>query len=379
MATSKISPFRPGTATKPLHVAGRQEELDLIDETLVAITQRLRKGKLEESAMSPIKIVGPRGVGKTTLLTCAGEIAQEKKIHVIRCAHMKDIEPGDAYRTLIDRMLGDDTIEKTVSADLREYAEADPDTHGQRHVMYVTILRALLRERPVLFLLDEAVHYDEKLLAMVLHENQQLISEKFPLAMIIAGTPALDCHLYKVNGTFVSGTEDIYINQLSDEAVRDALREPFKKRRVKVDKKALDLMASWTSNYPYFIQIAGDTVWEAMQEAGSSEVDLHLAQEAEPEMLKARNHYHCKVHENIDQAELLEQAEQMVDIIESADKELLLEDARQMLGEAAKLNNSQAREVFNKLLDLDLIWLLEDDMVVPALPSFFDYIKERRN
>ena len=329
--------------------------------------------------MSPIKIVGPRGVGKTTLLACAEEMAQEKKVHVIRCAHMKDIEPGDAYRTLIGRMLGDDTIEKTISADLRKYAEADPDTHGQRCVMYVKILKALLRERPVLFLLDEAIHYDEKLLGMMLQENQQLISDKFPLAMIIAGTPALDNHLHKVNRTFINGTEDIYINQLSDEAVREALREPFKKRKVKVDKKALDLMASWTNNYPYFIQIAGDTVWEAMEESDSSGVDLLLTQEAEPVMKQERDDYYHKVYENIDQAKLLDQAEQMVDIIESADKELLMEDARQMLGEAANLNNSQAREVFNKLLDLDLIWLLEDDMVVPALPSFFDYIKEQRN
>lgn len=328
--------------------------------------------------MSPIKIVGPRGVGKTTLLACAEEMAQEKKVHVIRCAHMKDIEPGDAYRSLIGRMLGDDTIEKTISADLSKYAEADPDTHGQRCVMYVKILRALLRERPVLFLLDEAIHYDEKLLAMVLQKNQQLISDKFPLAMIIAGTPALDYHLYKVNGTFVSGTEDIYINQLSDEAVRDALREPFKKRRVKVDEKALDLMASWTSKYPYFIQIAGSTVWEAMQEAGSLVVDLRLTKEAEPAMLQERDSYYDAVYENIDQAELLEQAAQMVNIIESADKALMKEQVRERLGEEANLDGRQAREVFDKLFDLGLIWLL-DGKVAPALPSFFDYIKERRN
>ena len=291
---------------------------------------------------------------------------------------MADVEPGYAYRTLVERMLGDDEIEKTISRGLNKIVKAERSTRIKKRETYVKILEALLRKKPVLLLLDEAVHYDEKLLAMVLQENQQFISKKSPLAMIIAGTPALDRHLGKLDATFINRTKDIYINQLSDEAAREALREPFKKRKVKVDEKALDLMASWTNNYPYFIQTAGSTVWEAMEEAGSSGVDLLLTQEAEPAMQQERDSYYDKVYENIDQAELLDQAAQMVNIIESADKALVKEQVRQRLGEEANLDDRQAREVFDKLLDLGLIWLL-GGKVAPALPSFFSYIKRRRN
>ena len=328
--------------------------------------------------MPPIKIIGPRGSGKTTLLACAKNMAREKKIHVIRCPHMKDVTPGYAYRTLVERMLGDDEIEKTTSRGFNKVVKAERTTRIKKRETYIKILAALLRKKPVLLLLDEAVHYDEELLGMILQENQQFISDNLPLAMIIAGTPALDRHLSKLDATFINRSEDIYINQLSDEAVREALREPFKKRKVKVDARALELMASWTNNYPYFIQIVGRLVWQVMQQADRSTVDLLLTQEAEPTMQKARDRYYHKVYTDIDRAKLLDQAEQMVDIIESADKALATRSVRERLGEAASLDEDQAREVFDKLFDLGLIWLL-DGKVAPALPSFFDYIKRQRN
>lgn len=95
-------------------------------------------------------------------------------------------------------------------------------------------------------------------------------------------------------------------------------------------------------------------------------------------MQKARDRYYHKVYTDIDRAKLLDQAEQMVDIIESADKALATRSVRERLGEAASLDEDQAREVFDKLFDLGLIWLL-DGKVAPALPSFFDYIKRQRN
>ena len=374
------NPFKPGTGNRPAVLAGRDEEIEDILDALSFI-KGLREedgGPLQEAPLAPIKIVGPRGVGKTTLLAYANKEARRRKIHVVRCSFLKDYKGFDGFDSLIDKMLGGFEVTGDVSARVgMKYAEIKASAHVERRNTYNRVLKELLAKKPVLFLLDEAIHYDQGLLALLLQENQDFLSDDWPLATIMAGTPGLDGFLSEVDATFINRSHQMYIHLLSDEAVREALGKPFADNGCQITDGALELMASWTDNYPYFIQIAGQAVWKAMIDAKRTDVDKALAQAAEPAMQKRRDIYYKSLYSDLDKAELLGYANHMVGIIENAKQPLVIEQVRSHLEQAAGIDAKSSRAACDQMQDLNLLWIAENDDVVPAIPSFFSYFKKR--
>ena len=375
------NPFVPGTALEPPHLAGREEQRKIISKTLRLIAKPLVGGCLERSPLAPIKIVGPRGAGKTTLLGVAGVEAQQLGIHVVNIARLRNLNPdSDIINGLLDGM------------DIREHAllwlnafyqfSLSIFTARRKHYEKRTIARVLeqlLRRKPVLLLLDETMHYNVASLGDLLQACQQMVMQKRPLAVMMAGTPALDGKLDHAKATFVQRYQEMYIHRLSDEAVRDALRKPLLDNGVEVADEALDLMASWTDNYPFFIQLAGEAVWEAMSDAGRNDIDLALAQGAEATMQKKRQGHYRSVYEKIAGAEALDYAGQVVAIVEDADPPFTSEKViAKLAGANDGMSTKKARKIFNLLLDNSLIWFADEGKVRAAIPSFFQYFKARQ-
>ena len=380
------NPFVPGTATMPPHVAGREEQRDIISETLRLIAKPLVDGRLEQAPLAPIKIVGPRGVGKSILLSVAEEEARQQGIHVVDIAQLPHLDPsGDFISSLLDGIGLRGWISLWLGSHSKSDALAAPASASeqQRHwerQMLAKALRIRLRRDPVLLSLDEVMHYDVASLEILLQECQRMIGENLPLAVMMAGTPALDEKLEQIDATFSNRCQPVYINQISDEAVREALRKPLLDNGVApVADEAIDLMASWTDNYPYFVQLAGRAVWEAMQKAKRNEVDLALAQGAEAAMQKESQGYYHDVFEDIAKVAPLDYASQVVAFVEAADTPLSPEEVREDLAAANDgMSEEKAREVFNLLLDNSLVWFADDGKVKAAHPSFFQYFKARR-
>lgn len=373
------NPFKPGTGNRPAVLAGRDEEIEVIKDTLSFI-KGLREedgAPLQEAPLAPIKIVGPRGVGKTTLLAYANKEARRRKIHVVRCSFLKDYKGFDGFDALIDKMLGGFEVTGDVSARVGvKYAEIKASAHVERRNTYNRVLKELLAKKPVLFLLDEAIHYDQGLLALLLQENQDLLSEDWPLATIMAGTPGLDSFLSGVDPTFINRSHKMSIHLLSDEAVREALGKPFADNGCQITDDALELMASWTDNYPYFIQIAGKAVWKAMIDAKRADVDKSLAQAAEPAMQKRRDIYYSSLYLDITEAKLLGYANHMVVIVENAKKPLVVQQACRRLEQAAGIDADSSYEICKQMQDLNLLWVATDRRVEAAIPSFLSYFKK---
>ena len=374
------NPFKPGTGSWPPVLAGRDQETEVIRETLAIIKSKRKQdgGPLQEAPLPPIKLVGPRGAGKTTLLTYADDEAERQEIHVVRCASLKDKKGIDGLASFIELMLGDFEIGGDFSArlGLKNYAEIKASAHVEKRETYDKVVRGLLAEKAVLFLLDEAIHYDKDLLAMLLQMNQQLMSKRWPLAMIIAGTPGLDSFLSAVDATFINRSHQMYIHQLSDEATREALGKPFADNGCQISDDALELMASWTDNYPYFIQIAGKAVWKAMIDAKRAEVDKALAQAAEPAMQDMRDIYYQSLYLDLTEAKLLRYANHMVGIVENAKKPPVLQQACRQLEQATGIDADSSYEICKQMQDLNLLWVAKDRRVEAAIPSFFSYFKK---
>ncbi len=378
---SSGNPFYPGTGFLPDHLAGREPEQALLREALRTITGPREEdyGPLSARAPQPLKIVGPRGVGKTTLLTWAKREAKHWDADVVRLAYVPKRSTKDVLSGLLNKV-----------ANIPDFGKHKAQAHAYKLLQtalkwktgqpplqdFEGILEARLRFRPLLLLLDEVMHYDAEMMSQILQQSQNLASDGWPLAIVLAGTPALEAHLDDVDATFIDRAEDIYINRLDPEATRKALGKPFADRGVKVSDEALELMMSWTDDYPFFIQAVGSQVWKAKEKQGRTEVDVALVQSVEQAVHRERVGLYKKIYRRIRNASLLEHASKSVAFIDADPEPPKPEQVIAYLEEGTSLEFKDALEIYNQLLDAGLFWELNDDRVWPAIPSFFTYFKE---
>ena len=374
------NPFHPGTGTEPDHLAGREQEQALLKKSLAAIAgpRKSDYGPLRGQVPPPLKIVGSRGVGKTALLTWVKRVADPEKVDVVRLNFVPKRSSQDVLSGLLKKVANIPGMSKhkaaaqaykLLQATLR-WKTGEPPLKD-----FEEIMAARLMFRPLLLLLDEVMHYDAEMLTQILQQSQGLANDRWPLALVLAGTPALNVHLKKVDATFINRSEEININDLDPTSTRDALIKPFTDRGVKVSDEALELMVSWTDNYPYFTQIVGSKVWDARKAEGCSEVDVDLVKSVEQAVQDKRDEFYASIFEMISDEFLLEYAMKAVAAIEAAPEPLAPEQVSACMAEGTNLDAKEARKAYNQLLDAGLFWQPRPRRVSAAIPSFFNYFK----
>ncbi len=375
---SSGNPFYPGTGSVPDHLAGREEEQSLLKEALTAICgeRESRYGPLRARAPQPLKIIGPRGVGKTALLAWLKSVVDPKDADVVRLADPPDGDDKEELSIFLSKLADIPGFDwKQAEAQVSKYFHLARNWEpGQPPLKnFEGVLQERLRLRPLLMLLDEVMHYDRKMLKTILQQSQTLASDRWPLAIVLAGTPALNVHLDDVEATFINRARNIDINALKPAATREALGRPFLDRSVMVAGEALELMLSWTDDYPYFIQIVGQEVWKAKK--GAAKVDVALVRSVEQAVYKQRNDFYASIFRKISKAKLLEHASKAVAAIEAAPEPLVPEQVEACLAEGTDLKGKDPSDVYDQLLDAGLFWHTGDRNVIAAIPSFFNYFK----
>ena len=379
---SLTNPFTPGFAYVPPHMAGRDPEHKLLREALATITgpRKNKCGPLLDGPPPMLKIVGPRGVGKTALQTWTEEEAKPMDVDVEGLAYLPSGDAEHHLSTFLCDMAYIPGFDRKQVSD-REYQvikEAQDWPHNPTPIQdYEGIMRSRLRFRPLMLLLDEVMHYDLEVLGKMLHHSQVLIDEGWPMAVVLAGIPTLDAHLEKVDARFVYRTKDIYINRLDSAATSAAVGRPFTDRDVSVTDDALEMMTSWTDDYSYFTQVVGREVWDAKEKADCAEIDVALVQGVEQEVWEKRLDIYGSIYERLFQGLLLEQAGKVVAAIEAAPEPLNPEQVCTCMAEGTELDAQGARDAYNQLLHAGLVWADGDCRVHATLPSFFDYFKKR--
>ena len=377
-AQSAGNPFYIGSGSVPDRLAGREPEQALLKRSLAAICGERERdyGPLRGRPPPPLTIVGPRGVGKTALLAWAEKEIEPLEADVVSLAYLPNATSEDVFSAFLCELAdipGLDPLK--VATQAYQYVQKALQWQtGQPPLKdFKKIMATRLQFRPVLLLMDEVMHYDSKMLSQVLQQSQMLSRAGWPLALVLAGTPALNVHLQKVDATFIDRTEDIFINRLDSDATREALGRPFLDRGVMVAGEALELMVSWTDNYPYFIQIVGQKVWDAKK--GASKVDVALVRSVEQAVQDKRDGFYGKIFERISTSLLLEHAMKAVAAIEAAPEPLVPEQVRARMAEGTGLDAEEVINVYNKLQDAGLFWHTGDRNVTAAIPSFFNYFK----
>lgn len=269
----KINPYRPGAGLMPVYIAGRDEDIQNVEQMFDALTMNI--------PTQSIIFSGLRGVGKTVLINKLQSIAEDKGIfckhieieerndfisQIAECAQafLRKVSATENFKHLIKKPL--EAIKSLVvsfnpsdnsfslSMQDRELYVSNNLTQSLTEVFTTIGETAQKTETPICFFVDEIQYMKEKQLGSLiaaLHRANQL---GYPIMIVRAGLPKI----YKMLSDEKSYSERLFaykqIDSLTYEQSKKAIEEPVRKFNVFYDEDAVDKIVEVTHGYPFFIQ-----------------------------------------------------------------------------------------------------------------------------
>lgn len=269
----KVNPYRPGAGLMPTYLAGRDEDINNIEQMFDALTMNV--------PTQSVIFSGLRGVGKTVLINKLQKIAEEKDIfckhieveerndfisQIAACtqAFLRKVSTKEKFKNLIQKPLDAikalvvsfDPNENTFSLSLqeRELYQSANLTQSLTEVFTTIGETAYKTETPICFFIDEIQYMkSEELGSLIaaLHRTNQL---GYPIMIIGAGLPKI----YKMLSDEKSYSERLFlykeIDSLTEEQSQKAIEEPAKKFGISYTDEAVAKIINVTKGYPFFIQ-----------------------------------------------------------------------------------------------------------------------------
>jgi len=290
-ARPEKNPYRPGAATPPLYLAGREPQLAQFPKVL--------RGAPEIPAN--MRLTGLRGVGKSVLLKefealsvaegwavvrhqleprhnteetvsqlLAGSLESAKQ----RMSRARRLKAGVANAVEVGRRLmsvqyedvtftmgGSSAVELDLSRNLYDVVEAALDTGHEGFAL-------LLDEAQVIR--DDTGRGGEHPLSMLVAAVNALQEAGLPLALVMCGLPTLRANLQRARTYSERMFRGANIAELTGNPgpARDAFVEPLSGTSVSADERLIARVLDEVEGYPFFIQLWGAELWEAASDAG---------------------------------------------------------------------------------------------------------------
>ena len=375
--------FRPGPGDIPPVLAGREAPLDVLNLFLADLT---------EGRNPPREAVlyGPRGNGKTVLLTVFRNICRAAGIDVVsltpdRLKNSADLAAMLLYNNPaeVDNLLKQvrpDTLKIKIpilgEAGWQSLSPADRDNYQIRHLEGLLVARC--QHKPLVVTLDEAHTLDIETGRRLLNLSQSVRGEGAPFLLVLAGTPNLRDHLNRMSATFWTRAEILGIGRLSEAATEEALVKPLSGFGIEIDKDALATVIKDSQCYPYFIQTCGEALCHAMAEAGIFHADMRMVDAAMPQFEARKTWYYGDRYQEMDGQGLLVAAEAVAEVF--AERETVRQhQLRKCLTDATDANEETARKQLDCLLDLGYIWQPDGNQFCePGIPSLMNHVLQER-
>ena len=269
----KVNPYRPGAGLMPIYLAGRDEDIQNVEQMFDALTMNI--------PTQSIIFSGLRGVGKTVLINKLQKIAEDKDIfckhieveerndfiaQIATCsqAFLRKVSTKEKFKHLIQKPL--DAIKALVisfdpndnafslSLQEKELYKSINLTQSLTEVFVTIGETAYKTETPICFFVDEIQYMrSEELGSLIaaLHRTNQL---GYPVMIIGAGLPKI----YKMLSDEKSYSERLFlykeIGSLTDEQSKKAIEIPANKVGITYSDKAIEKIITLTKGYPFFIQ-----------------------------------------------------------------------------------------------------------------------------
>jgi len=377
--------FRPGAGAMPPKLAGRDAALHELSILLNDIS------KFNRAPTGAAVLYGPRGNGKTVLLSAFENQCESKGAEVIALT-------PDAIRTDADlaaHLLYDDSlfgqfleaVKSRGGADLGlgfarvtwdNLNQAERDNYKRRHL--VELLAARCRSKPLVATLDEAHTLDPEVGRRLLNASQLAQRKSARFLLVLAGTPNLKSRLDSMSATFWDRSEVFGIGRLDAGATSEALVAPLQGYGIAFDEDALEVVVAESQWYPYFIQLWGGALCEALAARKSKHIDMAIVGAARLAFTSKKVFYYEKRYEELENRELLKAARIVAAMFQGMDAidSVIL---KEKLTAGLSLYSQRALDVVRDLSHLGFIWKPPAGASVePGIPSLMDYIlTERRD
>lgn len=307
MSQPRLNPFVPGRGALPPYLAGREAE----QETLMGILAYVEAGR---GAPRDVVLCGPRGNGKTVLLRWfQREIeARDRQIELL-WRTPSDLPTVDALATTLVppgrfRSVLPDTLSLSVGVGRAGWnLRNNPGTLAE-------LLTVRCEQRPLVVLLDEA-HTLEPVVGQALLNASQSVSGVAPFLLVLAGTPGLEPRLHAMSATFWDRAEHLAIGLLERDASADALTRPFgaETPSVTFEEAALQQVLDDSQCYPYFLQLFGAALWDAIAADSKRIIDEAIVAYATATFNEKKGTYYRHRRNELQRAGLLKVAAALAD------------------------------------------------------------------
>ena len=281
----KVNPYRPGAGLMPTYLAGREEDIQNLEQMFDALTMNI--------PTQSIIFSGLRGVGKTVLINRLQKIAEDKDIfcrhieveerndfisQIATCAQvfLRKVSTKEKFKNLIQKPLDAikslvvsfDPNDNTFSLSLqeKELYKSTNLTQSLKEVFTTIGETAYKSSTPICFFIDEIQYMKPRELGSLiaaLHRTNQL---GYPVMVVGAGLPKI----YKMLSDEKSYSERLFlykeIGSLNEEQSRNAIVIPASKFGVSFSEGAIEKIISLTKGYPFFIQQMCQVVYKNTDE-----------------------------------------------------------------------------------------------------------------
>lgn len=307
----KINPYRPGAGLMPPYLAGREADIQAVEQMFEALSMNI--------PTQSVIFSGLRGVGKTVLINRLQRSAEERGIfckhieveerkdfisQIASCAQgfLRKISTRENLKYLIQKpldaikalVISFDPENSTFSLSMQEQELYRSTNLTQSLTDVFTALgeAAYEAETPICFFIDE-IQYMKKqelgALIAAIHRSNQL---GYPIMIVGAGLPKI----YKMLSEEKSYSERLFVYQeigsLSEEQAEKAITEPVRKLGAEYDEAAVKRIFGTTRGYPFFIQQLCQIVYENAESSVITEEDVLRA---EPEFYRVLDNGFFKV------------------------------------------------------------------------------------
>lgn len=307
-AMPEKNPYRPGAATPPVHLAGREPQLARFPKVLRAAPE----------IPANVRLTGLRGVGKSVLLKEYEDIARSEGWAVVR----HQVEPRhnseesvsaflaqsvaaakarmsrarrlkSGVSTAVDavsrRLLsvqydditlslgGSKNLDLDVSRNLYDAVEAALDTGHEGFAL-------LLDEAQVIR--DDSLRDGEHPLSMLVAAVNALQEAGLPLALVMCGLPTLRANLQRARTYSERMFRGEVIAELTGNPgpARDAFVEPLTMTTRTASESLITRVLDEVEGYPFFIQLWGAELWDAADDADVSVFTVDLLDSIEADI-----------------------------------------------------------------------------------------------
>lgn len=282
-----VNPFKPTAGAEPPVLVGR-------DKVLEDFADGLAEGPGARGRL--MRITGPRGSGKTVLLTELGDMARDQGWEVVD----ETARPG-LCASLSRAVAGEDRGDFSLDVHLGVadfHAASLSESPTLREVLTKKVTELTRQNRGLLITLDEVQDADVDEMRELAAAIQHLIREKKNIAFVFAGltTGVLDL----INGqalTFLRRALPEELAEIPDNEIAIAYRETIDRSGLAIEEEALVLATEATVGYAYLIQLVGYQVWRRGKSHAEYSPKITKA-DAELGIVEAMREFNSVVHES---------------------------------------------------------------------------------